>query len=293
MKRKLLLAFGALYLLGFCAWSISLSLRGDQSALPTLGAFLVLGAFALAVSSCLHLKKLFVAAYRPNPSRGARPDEFSRLERDGLEQLTREWEALGFEQRGDHASGEDRRVGAVFSRRFEHPGEGAVVEIAQHLAPLRTMPWTSSATSFWGQHEPVLAAARTLESTGVPPLSAPVTSDEPSDVESRLWVFVTHNRAPNRFWVLLRQSRLLSLRLEPGASPEAIWRAHRERRALIEARLGEPHLRGDLMALLEAHAVVLRASSLRRLSRTPAWKFGRALVSRALVPAHYDGDLPA
>ncbi len=293
-KRKIVLALCALYLLGLCAWFIKNALEGDSSAIPTLVSTFVVGALVGVASVCFRLKKSFIAAFSPDKWGPGKADEFPLLEVAQLEQLTREWEELGFECSRDQVmSGANKSMGTAFSRTFEHP-TGAVAVVMQQFLPQKTLPFTSNVSTFWGERETVLDAARDVKSLEVAPLALPThlpTQVEP-DLRETLWVFLTHNHAPNKFWTLMRQKRLMSERLPPASSPQELWSAHQECRAQLEKRLGEPHLTGELVPLLDAHSCVLSARLSRQLKRTPAWKFGLAFISRAPVPAQYDGELP-
>ena len=291
-KHKVLLALFAVYLLVYFAYVIRGVILGDRFAL----LILLVGVLVLILAGCAGIKKSFLVATRPHLRRPAQPEEFPTLDETALAQLTEQWQELGFVFTSDSAAGAlGSRMGAVFSRVLEHPGEGALVEMSQQFAPLKTLPFSTSITSAWGEREAMLQSARALQPESAP-LAAPsgnVNNDKGSIQEPPLWVFVTHNRAPNKFWPLMRQKRLMSERLAPASSPQELWQAHQERRALLESRLKEPHLTGELVPLLDAHGLVLNARLWRGLKRTPAWKFGMAVVSRAPIPAQYDGDLPA
>ncbi len=295
MKRKLILGFCALYLVGFVAWGISGALSGDRLAPLTLLLALPGGLLLGAISTCLHFKRAFVDFYAPNTRHPARPGEFPALQVAELEQLTREWEQLGFVLCRDQALIAGTGMGTVFSRSFEHPTQGAVAAVTQQITPLKTLPWMATVSTCWGEREPVFRAARSVEDK-VAPLALPthVSSNEVApDLQETLWIFMTHTHAPNKFWRLMRQKRLMSERLAPASSPQELWHAHQERRALLESRLKELHLTGELLPLLDAHGLVLSARLWRGLKRTPAWKFGLAAASRAPIPERYDGELTA
>ncbi len=291
-KHKLRLALVAVFLLAYFAWLIRNALSGDGVAILFLFGMPVVFAFTVSAG----IKKNFLSAFQLHYLQNARAEEFPDLDTAQLAQLTRTWEELGFVFAGDTSAGTlGVGTGAAFSRSFEHPTEGAVAEITQQFAPLKTLPFTSSVMSCWGERAPVFEAARALE-RNFAPLASPSdssTSGAPDVEESNLWVLITHNRPPNKFWPLLRRRRIASLRLPPGTAPEVLWPAHLERRAEVEARLQQPHLRGELAPLGEAHGQLIRAHLLQRMRRTPAWKFGAAFLSRAPVPARYDGELPA
>ena len=293
LKRRLRLVFFAIYIVAFFWWMRATGFEGAGTAI--VGALVLGGALGL-VGMSFRLKQIFLRSFAPQSLRAGSPAEFPDLDRAELERLTHAWQQLGFEPRGDRAGNMDNaRGGQTFSRSFEHPAQGAVAEISQIFLPTQVVPFSSSVASFWGERAPVLQRAQQLRAAAPAPLAAPLapTAAPALPDEMELWMLVTHNRAPNKFWVLMRQRRLLARRLPREATPEALWQAHQQQRADVGARLQLPHLRGDLEALLEAHGVVLSAQLRARLARTPAWKFGVARLSRAQSPARYDGELPA
>ena len=296
-KRRLMLALFALYI-GWFFWYLRTNVFSAQGATIYVGGALLVGAALGFVVSCFRLKSAFVRAFSSGSLREGTPDEFPLLDKTQLERLTLAWESLGFERR-DFAGNMDNPRGApTFSRTFAHPTQNAVADISQSFSPAKVLPFTASVTSFWGERAAVIEAATRLQPVaGAPPLAAPVgetKAELPPELasEMQLWMLVTHNRLPNKFWSLMRQRRLISRRLERGATPETLWQAHLQGRAEVEARLNQPHLSGDLEPLLAAYSAVLSAQIHARLRRTPAWKFGVARFSLAKSPARYDGELP-
>lgn len=297
-KRRLRLAFAPICLTALFWWLISTS--GAREALNIMAFALPVGGVLGLVGLSLRLKSAFSRFFAPGSLRIGSAEEFPHLDRAQWQQLTQLWQQLGFELRVDRAGNmENPAFGPTFSRTLEHRAQGAVAEISQMFLPNKIGPITLSLASFWGERAPVLQMAAQLQSAdnAKAPLAAPgapqaATAPGLPD-EMELWLLITHNRAPNKFWPLVRQKRLLSRRMASDITPENLWRAHLEQRAQIEARLQLPHETDDMEKLLEAHALVLSAQLQARLKRTPAWKFGWVRLSRAHSPAVYDGELPA
>lgn len=298
-KRRLRLVFFAVYLAGFFWYLRTYLSDGRQAAIVIVGA-LLLGITVGLVVRLFRLKSVLVRAFGTDSIRDGRPDEFPLLDGAELERLTLAWEALGFERSSDRAgNANNARDGSTFTRILEHREQGALAEISQTFGRAKVLPFTAAAFSFWGEREPIFEAANRLKPIlAAPPLPAPTSvpvAENPVALEAaeELWMLVTHNRAPNKFWKLMERGRTVSRRMEASATPDSLWRAHLQQRADVEARLNQPHLRGDLDALLRAHGLVLRAQLGARLQRTSAWKFAAAYISLAQLPAHHDGELPA
>ncbi|BCM91399.1 hypothetical protein IAD21_03271 [Abditibacteriota bacterium] len=295
--RRVVLAGALLYLLWFVFLSVRLALQGEFFLLSVLPFFI--GFFV--VFYCVNLKRVLMAAFSFSFNhRPASPDEFALLDLPELERLTGEWEALGFVRRGDFGwYSANTRLGTSFSRLFEHQSEGAIVEVLQQFTPLKTLPFTSLIESFWGERDGVLRQAHELEraTTARAPLAAPTPTtpapqaEETSAEDFAMWALVTHNRASNRYFPLLRHPRILGARLDANTSTGQMWQLHQERSALVEARLGQTTLRGDLSTLIHAFTRIINESSARRVRATPAWKLARLSLNRKPAPPIYDGEL--
>ena len=300
-KRRLRLIFFPIYLIA-AFWWVS-STGGAGEAWVTIACALIIGGALGVIGLSFRLKTAFLKFFAPGSLRAGSADEFPLLDHAAWENLTQQWRELGFEPRTDRAGNMDNPAyGQTFSRTLEHPSQGAVAEISQQFLPAQIGPITLSVVSFWGERAPIFQMAEQLKRASIAPaapLAAPgVTGDDAATAlqlpdEMELWLLMTHNRAPNRFWPLMRQKRLLSRRVQGEIAPQELWRLHLEQRAPIEARLQLPHETGDLEPLLEAHGLVLSAQLRARLARTPAWKFGLARLRPAATPAVYDGELPA
>ena len=300
-KRRLRLILAAVYLVAAFWWVSSTSSASD--GIMVVGIALLLGAALGFVVLSFRLKRAFLRLFAPGSLRIASIESFPHLDKTELERLTQSWQKLGFEPGVDRGGNMDNpKYGQTFSRVLEHPVQGAVAEISQLFSPTKAGPITLSVVSFWGARAPIFQMAGQIEraaanAINTPPLSAPVAplEDEPPELpdEIEMWLLTTHNRAPNKFWQLMRRKRLLSRRLTGDVTPETLWRAHLEQRAKVAVRLNSPHETGALEALLEAHGQVLSAQLHAHLKRTPAWKFGLARFSPAASPAVYDGELPA
>lgn len=282
------------------AWGIYGALQGDWSVFQTLLNGVAVGFAILLAMLPLNIKRAFIKGYSSPSYRPARSDEFPRLDTAELERLTREWEELGFLQSKDVAGGEATpRLGIAFSRLMEHQTEGVLVEIAQQFLPTKTLPFSCNLVSFWGEdeREAVEQGAQNLQLSAATasPLASPDGSTPPQptlqDANLKMWTLVTHNRAPNRLFALLRHPRVLGARLEKDASPAQLWQTHQQRVALVNARLGMAPLRGDLPALLHDHALVVSALCLRRLQKTSVWKIARVQFARKAPPPIFDGEL--
>ena len=299
-KRKRRLLFLAIQLVALF-WFLRTYVTDAWQATLLLAGALAFGLCIGLVALCFRLKRMMVRAFGPESVSDGYPAQFPRLDLAELERLALEWESLGFEHRCDRAGNRNNaRDGNNFTRIFEHPDEGALAEITQQFGPEQTYPFSASVFSLWGEREPTLQAAQRIEAsaTVAAPLAAP--SGQPVapipvelDADKEIWLLSTHSRAPNKFWKLLARPRTLGRRLAPDATPAMLWSAHQEHRADVESRLKQPHLTGELVALLRSYGVVLRAQTRPILQRTPVWIFGAAHVSLAVPPANYDGELPA
>ena len=299
-KRRLRLAFLPVYLVG-AFWWLSTN-GGAREALWIIGVAFSIGLAVGLISLCFRLKKAFLKFFAPGSLRAGSAAEFPRLDSARWDDVTRQWSELGFEASVDRAGNMDNPTyGQTFLRVMEHPVEGAVVEISQQFLPAQIGEINFSVTSLWGERAPVFQTAAQLEraqSAPASPIAAPGAlgvAATPSDWadETELWLLITHNRAPNKFWPLLRQKRLISRRIAGEIAPRELWQRHLQQRQSVESRLQMPHEVGDLQALLEAYGLVLSAQLRRRLERTPAWKFGWARLCPSAIPADYDGELPA
>ncbi len=303
-KRRLRWALSAIYMVAVCWWVSST--EGVRAAAIIIAIALVLGGALGFVALSFRLKRVFLQFFAPGSLRAGSADEFPQLDRAVWERVTGEWRELGFEPSVDRAvNAENPAFGQTFSRTLEHPAQGALAEISQQFTPGSVGPLTLSVVSFWGERAPIFQMAAQLQelqraqAATIAPLAAPdgarwdVAGVSPAlPDETELWLLMTHNRAPNKFWSLLRHKRFVSRRVRGEVTPRELWQLHLEQRALVEARLRLPHEVGELEPLIEAHSVVLSAQLRRRLRRVPAWKFGLARLSLAAPPANYDGELP-
>ena len=296
-KRRLRLAFFAVYIIGFTWWLSTTGLGNTGESLIYVGVAILVGGFIGQIAFGFRVKQILTRSFAPGNVRAGNVAEFPLLGLDELERLTLAWRDLGFEVRGDYAGNmENPRAGQTFSRVFEHPSQGAIAEVSQMFTPTQIVPFSASVLSFWGEREALLQSAAQLRALTAPaPLAAPTrTSDAaPPAPAMEIWALATHNRAPNKFWPLMRQARVVSRRLPRDATPKTLWQSHLETRADVEARLHQAPVCGDLEPWLDAYNRVVSARICEQLSRTPAWKFALARFSRAQAPTIYDGELPS
>ena len=295
-KRRLRLAFFAVYIIGLTWWLRTSYFGNTRESLISVGAAILVGTIIGLVALGFRVKQILLRSFAPGSVRAGSIAEFSLLQLNELERLTLAWQELGFEVCGDYAGNLDNpRAGQTFSRVFEHPSQGAIAEVSQMFTPTQIVPFSASVLSFWGERERLFESAAQLRRVAAPaPLAAPAqTSHAVAPVPAmEMWTLATHNRAPNKFWPLMRQSRVVSRRLPRDASPAMLWQSHLETRGEVEARLHQTPLRGDLEPLLESYNLVASACICAQLNRVPAWKFMVARFSRAKAPAIYNGELP-
>ncbi len=277
-------------------WAFYSSFLGNWRPFQFIVIGLGIGVAIGVVISPVIIKRMLITMFSSYSYRPAHLDEFPHLDLPALERLTTQWESLGFVQRGDFlGNSANPKLGTWFSRQFEHQSEGAVVTLMQQFTPTKTLPLNSSVTSLWGQREGAQRDRLELEriAAAIPPIASPLPpapEKQPPD-DLKFWASATHNRAPNRYFRLMRHPRVLGVRLEANTSPAQMWQFHRERATLIETRLGMAALRGDLPALLYAHGRVLNAILLRRIKATPAWKLALYSWNRKPASPIYDGEL--
>ena len=294
--RRLLLVASSLYLIGYFVWGVGYAQKGDWTVLEFIPFLLVFAFCFLLVMYCLQVKRMLITMFSSYDYRSATPDEFPDLDALELERLTTEWESLGFAQRGDSEGySANPKLGNWFSRIFENESEGAIVQVLQQFTPTKTLPFNSSLASLWVQSDQQQSDRLELErrAEAIPPIASPLPPQPQKLVSDQLnfWSYSTHNRAPNRYFGIMKHPRVLGARLEPTATPAQMWEFHQKRAALIETRLGTTALRGDIAPLLRAHGRVLNDILARRLRKTPAWKLAIYSLNRKPIPAITDGEL--
>lgn len=296
LRRRLFFAASSLYVIAYLVWGVWLAQKGDSTVLEFFPFLLVFAFCFLSVMYCLQVKRMLITMFSSSDYRPATADEFPNLDVPELERLTTEWESLGFVQRGDSEGySANPKLGNWFSRVFENESEGAIVQVLQQFTPTKTLPFNSSVASLWGQSDSEPSDRLELEHRAevIPPIASPLSPQPQKPVSDQLnfWSYSTHNRAPNRYFRVMKHSRVLGARLDPTTTPAQMWEFHQKRAALINARLGTAALRGDISPLLRAHGRVLGDILVRRLRKTPSWKLAIYSLNRKPGPAITDGEL--
>lgn len=262
-----------LYLAGFVALALGSAWHGDFFLFYCLAGGLTLG----WVLRPILLKRALVAslgAWRVHP---ASPDEFPRLDRERVELLARELEALGFQKRGTFANGHKN---PAFSLLLEHPTEGAIAEVSQVFVLKRALPVMCAVFSYWGDAGSLQRfAARLAPDEVAAPLSSPegtaprLPERVIGEEELPVWNYGTHDRPTNVYWKVLRHPRVLGTRLPPGTAPAELWRVHLERRAVLNKRIPAPRVEGDLVQVTHAHTQVITQLWRALARRAALWRF--------------------
>ncbi|RYF38517.1 MAG: hypothetical protein EOO38_24650, partial [Cytophagaceae bacterium] len=263
-------------------WVTFCFIQGYWATLGWSALFLSLGILVFISLRVTKIKQSWMETLSSSTWRAIRLGELPQLDRNELERLTREWEALGFVQRGDFLSECTKpKYGAQFSRLFENESEGAVVELAQGLLPKRTVSFTSVIESFWGEEEREQLLRQVKDSSQV---TSPLPSVFlPHAQNLTLWLLATSSAAPGAYESLFRQPRLLVARLEASTPPVHLWHAHQKRCVLLSRRLGAQVLRGELVPLMWAHSRMTNLLMLQRLKAIPIWTLLRCNFVRLFL----------
>ena len=269
-----------LYLAGIIVFAAWRAWQGDFFIALSVLVGLVIGFCARPFI----LKRALLNSLARWDARPASIEEFPRLDRERVERLQREWEALGFEACGVFAGGNNN---PAFSLLLRHPTEGAIAEVSQVFLLKRALPVVCGAFSYWGDARAIeeLAAELSREEGGLAPLSspqntAPLRERVIGEDELKVWSYATHNRASNAYWKVLRHPRVLGTRLPPNTHPAELWRVHLERRAHLDERIPAPRIENDLVRVMQTHAVVLTQLwrfRVRRAVAIPRPRQGRAV----------------
>lgn len=284
--------------LGIVAWGLY---TRDALLLKFLLAGVVIGLCIIGLNRLLlpfSVRKILLTIHSPPRYLLTSLDDFRGLDTTELECLTREWQHLDFVPIGDYsiqALAPAPNSPSLFVRFLEHES-GAILQIIQLPSP-GPLPFVFQLQSFWGEseREPLLRQSR--QRFGALPSDAPLAEPNPTAElalsppivpDLKIWSLLTYNasykRARSRYAEFLRHPRVLRCRLDGSATPAQLWQAHQEHCALIEARLGEPTLKGHLLPLFCAHHEALSAFISSRL---------KAATPRDLWKSYYARDAPA